>query len=108
MTKDEAVQILLGGKHYNSVEECQAELAKMADMISKMTEVVLCKDCRHRPYKKEIDGRVYIFEPENEDGTDYTCPYVCGDNYYTELPDDNSFCDKGERNEGETDDGTQA
>ena len=51
---------------------------------------------------------MYIFEPENEEGTDYTCPYVCGDNYYTELPDDNSFCDKGERNEGETDDGTQA
>lgn len=64
-------------------------------------ELVRCKDCKHRPYEKKIDGRVYIFEPENEDGTDYTCPYVCGDSYYTELPDDNSFCDKGERKDGE-------
>lgn len=102
MTKDEALRILLGGKHYDSVEECQAELAEMADMISRMTEVVRCKDCKHRPYKKEIDGCMYIFEPEDEDGIDYTCPYISGDVYYSGLPDDSSFCDKGERKEKET------
>ena len=50
MTKDEALRILLGGKHYDSVEECQAELAEIAEMIECMTEVVRCKDCKHCEY----------------------------------------------------------
>lgn len=28
--------------------------------------------------------------------TDYTCPYVCPDPYYTQIPDDDFYCKAGE------------
>lgn len=66
--------------------------------------IVRCKDCKHAPREEIIDGKHYIIEPKDEDGTtDSTCPYVCMDWYYTEVPDDDSFCDKGERKDGEQD-----
>lgn len=78
MTKDEALRILLGGKHYNSVEECQAELAEIAGMIEGMTEVVRCKDCEY--------GDVMKY-----------CPVV-GKWVY-----DDFYCAEGERKDGEQD-----
>ena len=70
-------------------------------------EVIKCKDCKHRPVydeqKREMPPRLNI--EYDEDGEpwiwddDMTCPYLCGDSYYNQMPDDEQFCDRGERKE---------
>lgn len=63
--------------------------------------VVRCKDCKHAPREKIIGDELYIVEPEYENGTkDCTCPYVCIDSSYTEVPNGDWFCNKGERKDG--------
>lgn len=73
------------------------------------SELIRCKDCKHRP---EYDNRKRITPPVMEveyddDGEpwvwddDMTCPYLCGDSYYNQMPDDEQFCDRGERRESE-------
>lgn len=58
--------------------------------------VVLCKDCKHRPAKK--DGRIRA--PEDADGyTDYNCPFVCDDSWYNRMPADDDYCSRGEKRE---------
>lgn len=69
--------------------------------------VIRCKDCKHRPVydeqKREMPPRLNI--EYDEDGEpwiwddDMTCPYLCGDSYYNQMPDDEQFCDRGEREE---------
>lgn len=69
--------------------------------------VVRCKDCKHRPVydeqKREMPPMLNI--EYDEDGEpwiwddDMTCPYLCGDSYYNQMPDDEQFCDRGERKE---------
>ena len=69
--------------------------------------VIRCKDCKHRPVydeqKREMPPRLNI--EYDEDGEpwiwddDMTCPYLCGDSYYNQMPDDEQFCDRGERKE---------
>ena len=76
MTKDEALRILLGGKHYDSVEECQAELAEMAEMIDGMEEVVRCRDCKFHAHCRESGA-------------------------FKVIPPDDWFCADGERKDGE-------
>lgn len=69
-----------------------------------MTEVVRCKDCKHRPYlaKRKYDGKTVIFRPLKlegalyEDEEDETCPFLCSDSYYDRLPPDDFFCAYGE------------
>ena len=57
------------------------------------TEIVHCKDCKHRPEEPEggaDTGFDYIF-PDN------VCPCQCdGDPWYSWRPSDNWFCPKGE------------
>jgi hypothetical protein len=59
--------------------------------------VVRCKDCRYRPYpnpNRTPSGHAigpYVLSVWG------ICPYACGDDYYNEIPDDNSYCDRGER-----------
>ncbi len=62
--------------------------------------VVRCRDCKHRP----MDN---YEAPTGEDGlADDVCPYICmTDNWYTGIPDDDSFCDKGERKDGDYNEG---
>ena len=78
MTKDEAVRILLGGKHYDSVEECQSELAEMAEMIEDMEDVVRCRDCKFHAHCRESGA-------------------------FKVIPPDDWFCADGERKGGEAD-----
>lgn len=69
--------------------------------------VIRCKDCKHRPVydeqKREMPPRLNI--EYDEDGEpwiwdeDMACPYLCGDSYYNQMPDDEQFCDRGERKE---------
>lgn len=66
-----------------------------------VAEVVRCKDCIHRPI--HIDGK-HPDSPYIDDDCcykDYTCPYLCDDDYYNRMPDDNWFCNHGERMDGE-------
>ena len=91
--------------------ECMLKERCIYDMAHDLIEnddsehVVRCKNCKHAPREEIIDGKHYIIEPKDEDGTtDNTCPYVCMDWYYTEVPDGDSFCNKGERKECEYDD----
>jgi hypothetical protein len=59
------------------------------------TEIVRCKDCKHRPIKG--DGNI-VYAPNDINGwDDETCPCLCEDCYYNWMPEDDFFCGKGER-----------
>ena len=65
--------------------------------IGKWTELVRCRDCKHRPIP---NGNNHPLTPElSEFEWDETCPYVCSDEWHNEMPDDNDYCSKGERKE---------
>ena len=57
---------------------------------------VTCDKCKHKP---EYDEDETIVAPKIDDTPyhDYTCPYVCPDEYYNSMPEDHDFCSKGER-----------
>ena len=57
------------------------------------SEVIMCKDCIHRPI---------IDDPDATDGfglqfPDFKCPCRCDDPYYSWMPNDNWFCGNGEK-----------
>ena len=67
--------------------------------VTFVPEIVYCRDCIHRPIKKPT-GQNYNLAPKTKDGyTDYTCPYVCIDSYYTRIPEDDFYCKFGETHE---------
>ena len=57
-------------------------------------EIVYCRDCIHRPFKEYSE----IKAPKINGLTDYTCPFVCVDSYYTTIPEDDFYCKAGETN----------
>lgn len=69
--------------------------------------VIRCKGCKHRPVydeqKREMPPRMEVeYDDDGEPWVwddDMTCPYLCGDSYYNQMPDDEQFCDRGERKE---------
>lgn len=76
--------------------------------IREQTELIRCKDCKHRPHKTKdgytrsprVQVGVYAWgDPEYDD--DLTCPYVCEDTWYSCVPDDEQYCDRAERKETE-------
>lgn len=62
------------------------------------TEIVHCKDCKHRPIKPEDYENG--FDLEFPDGV---CPCQCDDGWYSWYPADNWFCADGEPQEVEAD-----
>ena len=58
--------------------------------------VVRCKDCKHRPMKKDPNGYNYGFNLYSPTGAEI-CPCIVGDNWYSWTPQDNFFCAYGER-----------
>ena len=67
--------------------------------IKKMSPIVRCKDCKHRPVP---NGNNHPLTPKpSEFEWDETCPYVCADEWHNEMPDDNDYCSKGERKDVE-------
>ena len=72
------------------------EDASDADVV----EVVRCKDCVHRPVLVNLGENAghSVRCPRYLDGfSDYTCPYLCSDPWYNEMPEDDWFCHLGER-----------
>lgn len=57
-------------------------------------KTIRCKDCMHRPIKK--DGYIVPPGPEYDDEK---CPFLCDDPFYSRIPGDNFFCADGERRE---------
>lgn len=57
--------------------------------IREQTELIRCRECKHRPHEDK-DG--YIMPPDD----DYTCPYVCDDDWYSRIPSDEQYCDRAE------------
>ena len=57
-------------------------------------DLILCKDCKHRPIK--VDK--YVIGPRYDDGfRDETCPFLCDDVYYSRMPLDDFYCAYGEK-----------
>ena len=96
-----------GDKLKRKAQECATEAWKMnltarietvlnqfIDWIDKAptveSEIVRCKDCKHRPIRK--NGFVL---PPNDD--DEKCPFLCDDYFYSRRPGDNFFCANAER-----------
>ena len=87
--------------------ECFVLKESLRKQYEMYAQVIRCKDCKHRPVydeqKREMPPRLNI--EYDEDGEpwiwddDMTCPYLCGDSYYNQMPDDEQFCDRGEREE---------
>jgi len=61
--------------------------------VTFVPEIVYCRDCIHRPHKEYSK----VMAPKTKEGyIDYTCPYVCIDSYYTQMPEDDFYCKAGE------------
>ena len=64
--------------------------------VTFVPEIVYCRDCIHRPFREYSE----IMAPKTAGGyTDYTCPFICPDPYYTQIPDDDFYCKAGETHE---------
>lgn len=62
--------------------------------------VVHCKDCIRRPHYDPPDSDCNS-DLEFPDGWNSLCPYYCEDNWYSEMPQDDWFCNFGKRTDGE-------
>ena len=68
-----------------------------------IVEVVRCKDCKHRPRRANKWVNVYGPKVPSSDYAqhmmieDETCPFLCDDPFYSEIPPDDFFCAYGER-----------
>lgn len=61
-----------------------------------VTEIVRCKDCKHKPIKVGTEHDFTIEFP------DYDCPCQNAEDYYYDyIPPDDWFCANGERKENE-------
>ena len=65
-----------------------------------VSELIRCKDCRHRP--KEPNFKTYENGFDIEFPEDSKCPCQCsGDQYYSWYPEDDWFCANGEVKQNE-------
>lgn len=62
--------------------------------------LILCKDCKHRPIKEDVNGENYGFNLIEPTEGDERCPCLVSDGWYSWMPKDDFYCGYGER-EGE-------
>lgn len=62
-------------------------------------ELILCKDCKHRPIKvgRCVEGPIVGKTKFDDDILDETCPFLCEDISYSRIPEDDFYCAYGER-----------
>lgn len=61
-------------------------------------DVVLCGDCKYKPYKKKylIKMGDYEFVGETIESSPFsTCPCIAGDERYSWIPADDWYCKNG-------------
>lgn len=68
---------------------------KFASAQGKLTELIRCKDCKHRPKRTGNDDQ----EGYNLEFPDSVCPCQCDDPWYNWMPYDNWYCGYGVRKE---------
>lgn len=66
-----------------------------------VVEVVRCKDCKYRPYIVDPNKPAEGFNLDQEWGLQ-RCPYLVADGWYSIMPNDDWFCSRGERKDGES------
>ena len=82
----------LGGFDPDTQEELESFIEKA---VFDAEPIVRCKDCKHRPIP---NGNNHPLTPKpSEFEWDYVCPYLCDDEYYNLMPEDNDYCSRGER-----------
>ncbi len=69
-----------------------AEAADVIETLSAQNGIIRCRDCKHKPH---YEGRKAIAD----DAEDYTCPYLSGDPWESDVPEDDFFCAYGEKEE---------
>lgn len=87
--KRNTATIITGPSKIIDTTEREVELKEFAQ-----PEIIRCKDCMHRPIKK--DGEIMPPGPEYDDEK---CPCLCEDPFYSWMPRDDFFCANGERRE---------
>jgi len=64
---------------------------------SAQSDIILCKDCKHRPTATEAEKGIYWgFSVEFPDEL---CPLQCEDGWYNGYPGDEFYCGNAERRE---------
>ena len=91
------------------ITESEWDIAKGWDMVideirkyptEDVQPVVHCKDCIRRPHYDPPDSDCNS-DLEFPDDWNSLCPYYCEDNWYSEMPQDDWFCNFGKRTDGE-------
>lgn len=94
--KDELVKALAYDRNQYDQGYADAEL-------DALNRIVRCKDCKHRPRRANKWVNVYGPKVPSSDYAqhvtveDETCPFLCDDPFYSEIPPDDFFCAYGER-----------
>lgn len=73
------------------MEQAQLEEAYKRGYEEGQGEIVLCKDCKHRPVDSEDTQGFGVEFPDEK------CPCQCEDGWYNWRPDDEWFCANVER-----------
>ena len=62
-------------------------------------ELILCKDCKHRPIEvvKFVEGLIVGKTKFDDDIRDETCPFFYEDLSYSRIPPDDFYCAYGEK-----------
>ena len=76
------------------ITDCKLE-AFLHNLPSAQPEIILCKDCKHRPIATRADeGVLWGFSVEFPDEI---CPLQCEDGWYNYYPKDDFYCANAER-----------
>ena len=68
---------------------------RLKALPSAQPEIILCKDCKHRPIATRADeGVLWGFSVEFPDEI---CPLQCEDGWYNYYPKDDFYCANAER-----------
>lgn len=85
---------------FNSIETIQKWIDDAPTIDAepvRRIDIVRCKDCTHRPVKKDINGDDYGFNLIAPHDGDESCPCLVDDGWYSWMPEDDFYCRYGER-----------
>jgi len=74
-------------------------ISALEEVPPAQTEIIRCKDCKHRPTLTGADG--HIEQGFSLEFPDNVCPCQCEDCWYNWYPSDDFYCGRAERREDE-------